>query len=210
MDKTAKMTRTVKYELPYDDALVDTLKMSADVFRFWSDLAFEHRTSGKIDLHRLGYYVARDLFPSMQSMLILTVRDSVSEARKSARRRTGEKNPIVKAHPGRGLRYNDCCYTMFGGGEEVSLATIEGRKRYKITPAPGYEGRTCRSATLKIVKGRIFLHCQYETDTPPVKEWKDTDVLGVDRGIKRTSLLVRTTRSSTQNIFVTLKENIGT
>ncbi|MCL2890392.1 MAG: hypothetical protein FWF40_00685, partial [Methanomassiliicoccaceae archaeon] len=133
-----EMIRTVKYELPYDQALVDTIKMSVKVFQFWSDLAFEHGTSGKIDLHHLGYYTARELFPSMQSMLLLTVRDSVSEARKSTRKKTGEKNPVVKAHSSRGLRYNDCCYNMSNDGT-VSLATVDKRKKYKIIPAPGYE-----------------------------------------------------------------------
>jgi len=178
-----KMIRTVRYELPYDEALVKTIGMSVDVFQFWSDLAFEHGTSGKIDLHHLGYYAARELFPSMQSMLLLTVRDSLSEARKAIRSRTGEKNPLIKAHPGRGLRYNDCCYTMSKDGK-ISLATVEGRKKYKIAPAPGYEDWMRKSATLKIRKGRIFLHCQYEKEAPPVQEWKETDVLGIDRGIK--------------------------
>jgi len=177
------MIRTVRYELPYDQALVDTVLMGVNVFRFWSDLAFEHGTSGKIDLHHLGYYVARELFPSFQSMLILTVRDSVSEARKAIRTRTGDKNPILKAHKGRGLRYNNCCFGMKNDGT-ISISTVEGRKRYKITPAPGYENWSCEAATLKLSKGRCFLHCQYETGSPPIKEWKNSDVLGVDRGIK--------------------------
>jgi len=176
------MKRTVRYELPYDKALVDTVKTGVDVFNFWSDTAFEHGTSSSYGLHRHGYDIARELFPSFKSALVLTVRDSVAEARKAARSRTGEKNPAVKAHPGRGLRYNSRCLTM--KNEKVSIVTVEGRKRYHIAPAPGYEGLPCKAATLKIYKGRAFLHCQYEIESPPVKEWKESDVLGVDRGIK--------------------------
>ena len=177
------MTRTVRYELPYDKALVDTVSTGVNVFRFWSDTACEHGTSSKFHLHHKGYYVARELFPSFNSMLILTVRDNVAEARKAIRTRTGDKNPKVKAHKGRGLRYNSCCFTMKHDGT-ISMATVEGRKQYNIKPAPGYEDWSCNSATLKLSKGKIFIHCQYQKEAPPVKEWKDSDVLGVDRGIK--------------------------
>ena len=176
------MIRTVRYELPYDKALVDTVKVGTDVFNFWSDAAFEHETSSSYELHPYGYHVARKLFPSFKSALVLTVRDSVTEARKSVCKRTGEKNPVIKAHPNRGLRYNSRCFTM--KNETVSVSTVEGRKRYRIAPIPGYEDWSCESATLKISKGRVFLHCQYEIEPPPVKEWKESDVLGVDRGIK--------------------------
>ena len=177
------MTRTVRYALPYDKALVDTVSAGVNVFRFWSDIAYEHQTSNKFRLHHLGYYVARELFPSFGSMLILTVRDTVAEARKAIHTRTGDKNPKVKAHKGRGLRYNDHCFTMKKDGT-VSISTVKGRKKYKIAPAPGYEDWSCNSATLKLSKGRIFLHCQYKKEAPPVKKWKPSDVLGVDRGIK--------------------------
>ncbi|MCL1904754.1 MAG: transposase [Methanomassiliicoccaceae archaeon] len=176
------MIRTVKYELPYDKALVDTVSIGTDVFRFLSDTAFEYGTSSKYRLNRIGYHVARKLFPSFSSKLIQTVRDTVCEARKAVSARTGEKNPIVNPHPGRGLRYDKDCFTMKNG--RISIATVEGRKKYMVVPAPGYEGRTCRTATLRIKKGRIFLHCQYETETPPVKYWTEHDVVGIDRGIK--------------------------
>ena len=176
------MIRTVKYELPYDKALVDTVSIGTDVFRFLSDTAFEYGTSSKYRLNRIGYHVARKLFPSFSSKLIQTVRDTVCEARKAVSARTGEKNPIVNPHPGRGLRYDKDCFTMKNG--RISIATVEGRKKYNIVPAPGYEGLTCRSATLKVTKKQVFVNCHYELDTPPVGEWGPSDVLGIDLGIK--------------------------
>jgi len=159
--------------------------MGVDVFKMWSDIAFENKTSNKLNVHHLGYYKIRSLFPKFNSMLTLTVRDTVCEARKAIKTITGDKNPVLKAHKGRGLRYNDCCFTMKKDGK-ISISTVEDRKRYNITPAKGYEGLSCRSATLKIStsKKRCFLHCHYEIETPPVKEWGYRDILGVDRGIK--------------------------
>jgi len=177
-----KMIRTVRYELPYDKALVDTVRTCTDVFNYWADLAFEHNVSNKNVLHDLGYHPARERFPLLQSQLFQTVRDTVCEARKAAKTRRGEENPVVRAHPGRGLRYNERCLSVRGG--KISISTIEGRKKYTIVPAPGYEKWLCRSATLNVHKKRVFLHCEYQIDAPPVKVWTEEDLLGIDRGIK--------------------------
>jgi len=176
------MIRTVKYELPYDKVLIDTVNIGTEVFRFWSDTAFKHGTSNVNNLHHYGYYALRKVFPSFPSALCLTVRDTVIESRRSAKTNKGEKNPVVNTHPSRGLRYNARCFNMKNG--RISISTVDGRKKYDVTPAPGYEEWNIISATLKITEGRCFIHVQYEKESPPAQEWKETDVLGIDRGVK--------------------------
>jgi transposase len=105
-----------------------------------------------------------------------------------------QKRPLKKGLSG--IRYNQRTFTPFLRSGQISISTINGRKKYPL-PIPHYFRQylhgTIKSLTIKTMKKRknrknhrIIAYLAMELPDVPVQE--PSTFLGVDRGIKRVAV----------------------
>jgi len=170
------MERTIKFEIPYDKDIIQTIEEFNEAVNFCMRVAFENRTFNKNDVHKLTYYEIRGE-SDLQSSLVCSARDQASEMLKRERLKV---LPFKKTYSA--IRYNQRTFSFKDG--IISMTTINGRK--KIVPkVPEYFSKYLVGEIKAIViffkdnkiQGRMIA----KIETPEKLEVKN--VLGIDRGI---------------------------
>src|SRR3989344_5796944 len=170
------MERTIKFEIPYDKDIIQTIEEFNEAVNFCMRVAFENRTFNKNDVHKLTYYEIRGE-SDLQSSLVCSARDQASEMLKRERLKVLAFKKTYSA-----IRYNQRTFSFKDG--IISMTTINGRK--KIVPkVPEYFSKYLVGEIKAIViffkdnkiQGRMIA----KIETPEKLELKN--VVGIDRGI---------------------------
>lgn len=181
------MFRTIQIPLPYEQELIDTIKLYNRVVQEIINIGWKYRTYNKNKLHKLTYFEIRAKYSSLQSSLIQCAKDQASDILK--REKFKHSKPIKRELSG--IRYNKRTFTIFFSSKRISLSTIAGRKKYNLFIPEyftWYEKGEIKSLTLRIKSTRrIIGYISIELPNIPIKDPKS--FLGVDRGIKRVAVL---------------------
>lgn len=173
--------------------LLDTIDQYKFAYNYVCKIGWEKQNWNKVDLHNLTYYTIRNK-TSLPAQLVISAREVASESLKSAikRKKKGlesscpeSKNPTI--------RYDKRSYTIWFDKEEVSLATIKGRQKFKIT-IPDYFKQYLNwritSAYLKYDKKlkKFFLNVSVEKEMEDIQPTTNF-VLGVDLGLRNIAVV---------------------
>ena len=195
------MIRTVQCPLPPSQDLIDTIRIYNEVVQYILDIGWEERTYNKNKLHHLTYYDIRDRYPNLQSSLIQCARDMACAMLK--REKFKHNKPIKKEFSG--ILYNQRTFTPFLESKEISISTLNGRKRYELS-VPSYFQKYMSNTAYKIVSmivrirnNRIVAYLHLELEDIPIQTVES--FLGVDRGIKRVAVCSDNTFYNTNHIL---------
>ena len=183
-----KLTRTAKIKLNISfGEILPTLLAYTKAFNFVCQTGFQQKEKNGINLHKLSYQTTREYLPSQ---LAISARMKATEALRSVFAKQNKyyscpKSKLCSA------RYDKNSYTIFLGKQEISLLTINGRKRYRLDIPKYYQElfRTWKntSADLCIKNNIVYLHIVFEkdiTDTQP-----NGKLIGIDRGINNIAVV---------------------
>ncbi|MFX0184020.1 MAG: RNA-guided endonuclease InsQ/TnpB family protein [Candidatus Hodarchaeota archaeon] len=180
------MLRTIQCPLPYDDALVQTIRVYNQVVQYVLDVGWEIRDYNKMRLHQKTYYEIRQKYPMLQSSLVQCARDQASVLLKLAKNKSFRCRKSIKSSYG-SIDYNQRTFTIFLEKKELSICTVEKRRRYPLIIPPyfrRYLSGKIKSLTLSCnQKKRLVANLVIELPDHPAGESKD--FLGVDMGERR-------------------------
>ena len=195
--KTVKIKLDIKVE-----ELLPTFQAYTSAFNFICQLGYSKKNYNVIDLQKLSYHNVRNNF-KLPSQLTISVTHKSQEALKAilstkgkiaikrskakvkdeVRRNAEAKCPESKLCSIR-LDHNRA-YSLFLERSEVSILTLEGRKKFPLIIPIYYENlfKTWRytSADLCIYKNQVYIHIVFEkeiTDSP-----SSGNLIGIDRGL---------------------------
>ncbi len=203
-----KLQRAVKLVIQPTDAqkqtLLKTLDEYAQAYNYACKVGWDNKTWNGVELHRLTYYALRDKL-TLPSQLVISARMVATESLKSAirRARKGLRNNCPQSNNPT-IRYDKRSYTVWLDRKEVSLATIDGRQKFKIAVPEYFEQYikwNIRSTTLKYDKRlrKFFFNIVVEKDIEDIKPASQPLIVGVDLGLKK--LAVVSTPDSKINKF---------
>jgi len=180
-----KLVRTIKIRLNEPKSIFQpTIDAYTKVFNFTCQIGWNDKDFNGVSLHHKVYSTTRQYLPSQ---LAVSARTKATEALKSTRKKLKQKKKVSCPQSKQAsIRYDARSYNVWLEKSEISLSTIEGRKRFKID-IPDYfkkylSWRRC-TADLFIRKGKVFLNIVLEKEVnDPVPNGK---FVGVDRGIKK-------------------------
>jgi putative transposase len=189
-----KLFRTIKLQLPQDPVLVETIRLYTNAFNFVCDTGFPGKITNGITLHRKTYETVREYLPAQ---LACSARVKATEALKSVfarkkkirgKKRKTEKIKLQKCPYSKqmAIRLDARSYTLWGDRKEVSILTIDGRRKCQLNIAPHYQEvfSTWKNTSADLVMHRdktMWLHIVFEKDAEDPK--KNGKVIGIDRGI---------------------------
>lgn len=181
------MQRTITIKLGNCPSISSTVQQFNLCCNFFLELGFDNRTCSKRQLQSLGYYEARERWPSLQSSLVQGARDCAADMLKRER---CARLPVKR--PTSAVRYNQRTFKAYLDSGILSLTTVDGRLKIPIR-IPDYFKRYSHGkvAALRVFqrKGVLFANLVVELPDVPTKEVESPKVLGVDRGIDRTAVL---------------------
>ncbi|MFX0151605.1 MAG: RNA-guided endonuclease InsQ/TnpB family protein [Candidatus Hodarchaeota archaeon] len=180
------MLRTIQCPLPYDDTLVQTIKVYNQVVQYVLDVGWEIRDYNKMRLHHKTYYKIRQKYPMLQSSLVQCARDQASVLLKIAKNRDFRCKKPVKSVFG-SINYNHRTFTIFWEKKELSICTIEKRRRYPLKIPPyfhQYLSGKIKSLTLSCNRKKR-LRANFVIELPDHPAGESRDFLGVDMGERR-------------------------
>ena len=181
------MIRTIQCPLPYDQDLVETVRIYNQACQHVIDVGYDAKIFNKKILNAMTYASVRDRFPKLQSSLVQCARDMASAMLKRDKFRC--KKPTKKDLSA--IRYNQRTFTPFLESQRISISTTNGRKKYDLTiPAyfQQYMHGKATSLTLKI-KNKTQIIAYITIELPDIEIKQPKSFLGVDRGIKRVVVL---------------------
>jgi putative transposase len=172
------MNRVIKFNLPKDDNLIQTIQEYNSAVNFCMVTGKEHHTYNKNDIHKLTYYEIRDN-SNLSSSMVCCARDQASDMLKREKLKT---LPVKKDFSG--IRYNQRTFTWKEG--YLSIGTLLGRKTY--TPfIPRYFNKYLTKLNevkaLTIYYKNNKIRCQMIIEIPDVEKLEVKNILGIDRGI---------------------------
>ena len=191
-----KLQRTIKLVLKptkeQEQILLETIEQYKLAYNYTCKTGWDNKLWNGVELHKLTYYTLRKKL-SLPSQLVISARMVATESLKSAikRLRKGLKSKCPQSsNPA--IRYDKRSYTVWLDRREVSLATIDGRQKFKITIPEYFEQYVdwdVKSATLKYDKrlNKFFLNLTVEKDKEEVKP--SNFVVGVDLGLKNLAVV---------------------
>jgi predicted transposase len=195
------MLRTIQCPLPYDDALVQTIRVYNQVVQHVLDVGWEIRDYNKMRLHQKTYYEIRQKYPMLQSSLVQCARDQASILLKLAKKKGFRCRKSVKSPYG-SINYNQRTFTIFWEKKELSICTVEKRRRYPLKIPPyfhQYLSGKIKSLTLICTqKKRLVANLVIEIPDNPAGESRD--FLRVDMGKKRFTVCSDNTFYPTKHI----------
>jgi len=172
------MERTIKFNLPNDKELIQTIQEYNSAVNFCLVSGKEHNTYNKNDIHKLTYYEIRDN-SDLSSSMVCCARDQASEMLKREKLKT---LPTKKEFSG--IRYNQRTFTWKDG--YLSIGTLDRRKTF--TPfIPKYFWKYLTK--LNEVKALMIyykdnkIRCRMVIKIPDVDKREVKNILGIDRGI---------------------------
>ncbi|WP_411376630.1 RNA-guided endonuclease InsQ/TnpB family protein [Desulfurobacterium thermolithotrophum] len=172
--------------------LLETLEQYKFAYNHTCKVGWEQQLWNGVKLHKLTYYPLREKL-YLPSQLVISARVVATENLKSAirRKRKGLKATCPQSN-NPAIRYDKRSYTIWLDREEVSLATVNGRQKFKVK-IPDYFNQyldwRVTSANLKYDKKlkKFFLNITVEKDFP------DTEpanfYVGVDLGLKNLAVV---------------------
>jgi len=177
-----KLVRTAKIKLNISiPEILPTLEAYTKAFNFVAQTGFEKKEKNGVKLHDLCYYTTRDYLPSQ---LAISARMKATEALKGVFSKPKRYYSCPHSHLC-SIRLDKNSYTLFLDVQQLSLLTINGRKRYQLTIPNFYKEyfKTWKhtSADLCIIKKKVFLHIVFEKDIEDVQP--AGTFVGIDRGI---------------------------
>lgn len=174
------MKRTIKILIGNDESLNKTMIVYNKVCQRIIDSGFELVSFNKNILHEFTYKTIRHDYPQLQSSLVQCARDQASDMLKREKMKV---KPIKKQFGG--IRFNVRTFTPKLKEGIISISTVDGRKKFKISIPACYERYvdwTIKSAQLVRDKdGRFFLNLVAEKDI--VINTTNDKILGIDVGI---------------------------
>ena len=188
-----KLQRTLKLVLKSTEEqkqiLLETIEQYKFAYNYACKIGWEAQTWNGVQLHNLTYYTVRDK-TSLPSQLVVSARVVATESLKSAikREKKGLKSRCPQSN-NPAIRYDKRSYTVWLDREEVSLATVKGRQRFKIK-VPEYFKQyldwKVTSANLKYDKKlkKFFLNITVEKEASDIEPTTDFYV-GVDLGLRK-------------------------
>ena len=181
--QTISRTIKIKLDIPIE-AIKPTIEAYTKGFNFVCQAGWNDSDSNGVSLHHKTYKELREYLPSQ---LAVSARMKATEALKAVKTKIRKKQKATCPKSKQSsVRYDDRSYNVWFDRNEVSLLTINGRKRFPIS-VPEYfkqylTWKRC-SANLFIRKNKIFLHIVFSKDiADPELTGK---VVGIDRGIKK-------------------------
>ncbi len=184
-----KLQRTLKLILkPTEEQkqiLLETIEQYKFAYNYACKIGWNNQLWNGVELHKLTYYTVRNK-TSLPSQLVISARIVATERKKKGLKSKcpQSKNPAI--------RYDKRSYTVWLDREEVSLATVNGRQKFKIT-IPEYFKQyvdwDVKSATLKYNKRRkkFCLNITVEKDKEEVIP--NGFVVGIDLGLKNLAVV---------------------
>lgn len=174
-----KLTRIVKLQLKVSpNELKETVKLYTDSFNSVCAIGWADKDYNGVSLHHKTYYAAREYLPAQ---LAISSRMKATEALKSVKQKRKASCPFSSQCS---VRYDANSYTIKFDYKEVSLLTVNGRKKYPIT-VPEYFNKYLswrrRTADLFIRGNKVFLNIVFEKEIEAVPFNGHT--VGIDRGI---------------------------
>ena len=180
-----QMSRTIKIKL---DIPIETIKPTVEAytkgFNFVCQTGWNDSDSNGVSLHHKTYKELRKYLPSQ---LAVSARMKATEALKSVKAKLRKKQKATCPQSKQvAIRFDDRSYNVWFDRNEISILTIDGRKRFPIF-IPEYfkqylTWKRC-SADLFIRKNKVFLHIVMTKDVTDSK--LTGKVVGIDRGIKK-------------------------
>jgi len=147
------MLRTIQSPIPCDEDLVETIRIYNKAAQYVLDVGWRLKTYNKNKLHHETYHYIRERYPTLQSSLVQCARDMASDMLKQEK--FSHKRPLKKWLTG--IRYNQRTFTPFLRSGQISISTINGRKKYPL-PIPHYFHQylhgTIKSLTINPAKKR--------------------------------------------------------
>jgi IS605 OrfB family transposase len=178
-----KLTRTIKLKLNISPAEIKpTLEAYTTAFNYVCQMGWREGDFNGVSLHHKTYQATRSYLPSQ---LAISARMKATEALKSARDRL-KKQENVSCPQSKlcAVRYDARSYNVWFERNEVSLLTVDGRKKFPIiVPAYFKQYLDWRRTTtdLFLRKNGVFLHIVFEQEISDVP--LTGEVVGTDRGI---------------------------
>lgn len=179
------LTRTAKVKLnikPEDVA--PTVEAYTTAYNHVCEVGWNDKDSNGVSLHHKTYSYCRKLLPSQLS---ISARTKATESLKSAKSliKKGQKSSCPKSKKS-SMRYDQNSYSIWFDRNEISISTVDGRKKTGFTSYKHFEkyvGWRRKSADLFIRNGKVFLAIVFEKEVDD--QQKTSNVVGVDRGIKK-------------------------
>jgi len=180
-----KLRRTIKLQLECSpDTLKQTVELYTKAFNAVCSAGWEDKDCNGVSLHHKTYQAVREYLPAQ---LAVSSRMKATEALKSVIGRGASKHktscPLSRTMA---VRYDARSYSAALDKGEVSILTVTGRKRFKVT-VPEYFKRYLTwkrtTADLFLRKSGVFLHIVFEKEiADPVLTG---NAVGIDRGINQ-------------------------
>lgn len=180
-----KLTRTVKIKLDIPlDKIKPTIDAYTKAFNFVCQTGWDTNDSNGVSLHHKTYTATREYLPAD---LACSARVKATEALKSVKKLLKKsKSASCPNSKQSSIRYSAKCYNVWFSRNELSILTVEGRKRLSIT-VPEYFKQYIdwkrRSADLLLRNNGVFLHIIFEKDISDVNPIDN--FIGIDRGINK-------------------------
>ena len=181
-----KLLRTVKIKLTENAVTFQsTVDAYTKAYNYVCKIGYPVLETNGVTLHKLTYTETRKYLPSQ---LAISARMKATETLKSIKELKKKGNTVSCPVSKRCSVRLDCnSYSLFLNSKQVSILTIEGRKRFTLD-VPVYFRRYLdwrnTSAELFIDnKNRVFLHIVFEKDITDVP--KNGTLIGIDRGVKK-------------------------
>jgi len=178
-----KLTRTIKLKLNISPKeIMPALEAYTNAFNYVCQVGWQDKDFNGVSLHHKTYQVTRSNLPSQ---LAVSARMKATEALKAAQNRFRKKQEVSCPQSKLcSIRYDARSYNVWFDRNEISLLTIDGRKKFSIT-VPDYFKRYLdwrrASADLFLRRNGIFLHVVFEKEISDVS--LTGNVVGIDRGI---------------------------
>jgi len=180
-----QLSRTIKIKLGISiEAIKPTIEAYTKAFNFVCRTGWNDSDSNGVSLHHKTY---KELKKYLPSQLVISARMKATEALEAVKKRIRKKQKAACPKSKQAsIRYDDRSYNVWFDRNEISLLTIDGRKRFPILVSEyfkQYLNWRRNSAEFFIRDNKVFLHIVFSKDI------SDTEltgkVVGIDRGIKK-------------------------
>lgn len=175
------MQRTIKFKLQENSILKDTILTYSQIYKYIISIGLKNKTCNKIKLHKLTYMSIRKRYPCFPSALVQTVRDVAAETLKRTKLRKSIKTKKYSS-----IRLDKRCLRIDKKNNLISMSSIKGRIKFNYVDtkhSKRYIDWKPIAGTLSYKHKNLFLNLMVEKEKPILKQFKDIDVLGIDRGI---------------------------
>ncbi len=179
------MTRSVKFELK-DFSDSSMIKEGTKLFNWYIKRIIKLKTCSKSALHRETYREARELFPTLKSAQVQSIRDHAVEVAKRHSLHKGNKK--LASRRTLSMRVDKRCFSF--KGTSIKYSTPNGVKEESITVLP-FQARwvqgPVKSMVVKYASGRWWACVVFEHAAPP--EQSEGESRGVDLGLRNIATL---------------------